>query len=200
MGTFKKLKKFNLNSLNAQDVDVKTPISAASKFIDLVKTMNKKSDVSNVFLAANMEAFDFEEDKNAIKIVNRLGNLCEWRSKIFQAFAGPKEPGWKGWKQMPPTIFADLGANRSPRNPLVQQLWKPQDEACFNRLCMVNQEHQCDWLRMACSLYIFHFYEAGDFVMCNKHILGDLVERIIHAACMIYVHEMRQGNVHILRI
>ena len=35
--------------------------------------------------------------------------------------------------------------------------------------------------------------------MCNKHILGDLVERIIHAACMIYVHEMRKGNVYILR-
>ena len=71
--------------------------------------MNKKSDDLNVILAANMEAFDFEEDKNAIKIVNRLGNLCEWRSKIFQAFARPKEPGWKGWKQMPPTIFATLG-------------------------------------------------------------------------------------------
>jgi hypothetical protein len=75
------------------------------------KTTNKKSDDLNAYLAANLEAFDFKEDKNAIKIVNRLGNLCEWRSKIFQAFAGPKEPGWKGWKQMPPTIFADLGKN-----------------------------------------------------------------------------------------
>ena len=50
--------------------------------------MNKKSDDLKVQLAANIEAFDFEGDKNAIKIVNRLGNLCEWRSKIFQAFAG----------------------------------------------------------------------------------------------------------------
>ena len=73
--------------------------------------MNKKSDDLKVQLAANIQAFDFEGDKNAIKIVNRLGNLCEWRSKIFQAFAGPEEPGWKGWKQMPPTIFADLGKN-----------------------------------------------------------------------------------------
>ena len=71
--------------------------------------MNKKSDDLKVQLAANIAAFDFEGDKNAIKIINRLGNLCEWRSKIFQAFAGSEEPGWKGWKQMPPTIFADLG-------------------------------------------------------------------------------------------
>ena len=72
---------------------------------------NKKSDDLNAYFAANVASFDFKEDKNAVKIVNRLGNLCEWRSKIFQAFAGPKEPGWKGWKQMPPTIFADLGKN-----------------------------------------------------------------------------------------
>ena len=37
MGTFKKLKKFNLNSLNAQGVDVKTPISAAQKLINFVE-------------------------------------------------------------------------------------------------------------------------------------------------------------------
>ena len=80
------------------------------------------------------------------------------------------------------------------------QLWQPKDEACFRRLCMVNRELQCDWLKVACSLYKFHWDEAGDFVMCNKHILGDLVERIIHAACMIYVYELRQGIVHILRI
>ena len=65
---------------------------------------------------------------------------------------------------------------------------------------MVNRELQCDWLKVAYSLYKFHWDEAGDFVMCNKHILGDLVERIIHAACMIYVYELRQGIVHILRI
>ena len=58
---------------------------------------------------------------------------------------------------------------------------------------MVNRELQYDWLKVACSLYKFHWDEAGDFVMCNKHILGDLVERIIHAACMIYVHEMQIG-------
>ena len=60
---------------------------------------------------------------------------------------------------------------------------------------MVNQELQCNWLKVACSLYKFHWEEAGDFVMCNKYILEDLVERIIHAACMIYAHEMRQGIV-----
>ena len=76
----------------------------------------------------------------------------------------------------------------------VVQLWQPQDEACFRRLCMVNRELQYDWLKVACSLYKFHWDEAGDFVMCNKHILKDLVERIIHATCMIYVHELRQGN------
>ena len=38
MGTFKKLKKFNLNSMNAQDVDVKTPISDARKCINLMKS------------------------------------------------------------------------------------------------------------------------------------------------------------------
>ena len=75
------------------------------------------------------------------------------------------------------------------------QLWQPQDEACFRRLCIVNRELQCDWLKVAYSLYKFHWDEAGDFVMCNKHILGDLVERIIHAACMIYVHEMQIGTV-----
>jgi hypothetical protein len=37
MGTFKKLKKFNLNSLNAQGVDVKTSISAAKKLINFVE-------------------------------------------------------------------------------------------------------------------------------------------------------------------
>jgi hypothetical protein len=37
MGTFKKLKKFNLNSQNAQDVDVKTPISAAKKLLKFVE-------------------------------------------------------------------------------------------------------------------------------------------------------------------
>ena len=37
MGTFKKLKKFNLNSLNAQDVDVKTPISDVRKLINRIK-------------------------------------------------------------------------------------------------------------------------------------------------------------------
>ena len=90
-----------------------------------------------------------------------------------------------------------LGASRSPHNPLVQQRWAPQDEACFRRLCMVNRELQYDWLKVACSLYKFHWDEAGDFVMCNKHILGDLVERIIHAVCMIYAHEMRQGTVRL---
>ena len=81
------------------------------KIFSTLKPWIKKSDDLKVQLAANIEAFDFEGDKNAIKIVNRLGNLCQWRSKIFQAFSGPKEPGWKGWKQMPPTIFADLGKN-----------------------------------------------------------------------------------------
>ena len=94
--------------------------------------------------------------------------------------------------------FLTLGGNRNVPPALagrpVVQLWQPQDEACFRRLCMVNRELQYDWLKMACSLYKFHWDEAGDFVMCNKHILKDLVERIIHATCMIYVHELRQGN------
>jgi hypothetical protein len=53
MGTFKKIKKFNLNSTNAKDVDVKTPIS----------------DVRN---AENIDAFE-----EARKIVTYLGNLCK---------------------------------------------------------------------------------------------------------------------------
>ena len=140
MGTFNKLKKFNLNSLNAQDVDVKTPISDVRKLINRIKA----EPIHSEYFLENMNALEFEEDKKVIKIVTCLGNLCEWKSQIFQAFSGPEEPGWKGWKQMPPTIFAELGANR---NPLVK-LWAPQDEATFRRLCMVNQEHQCNWLKV----------------------------------------------------
>ena len=140
MGTFKKLKKFNLNSLNAQDVDVKTPISDVRKLINRIKA----EPIHSEYFLENMNALEFEEDKKVIKIVTCLGNLCEWKSQIFQAFAGPEEPGWKGWKQMPPTIFAELGTNR---NPLVKS-WAPQDEATFRRLCMVNQEHQCNWLKV----------------------------------------------------
>ena len=38
MRTFKKLKKFNLNSMNATDVDVKTAISDARKIVSLIET------------------------------------------------------------------------------------------------------------------------------------------------------------------
>ena len=58
MGTFTKIKKFNLNSTNAKDVDVKTPIS----------------DVRN---AENIDAFE-----EARKIVTYLGNLCKWNGKV----------------------------------------------------------------------------------------------------------------------
>ena len=51
MGTFKKLKKFNLNSMNAQDVDVKTPISDARKCINLMKP--------SAYLMENMDTFEF---------------------------------------------------------------------------------------------------------------------------------------------
>ena len=71
------------------------------------------------------------------------------------------------------------------------QLWQPQDEACFRRLCMVNRELQYDWLKVACSLYKFHWDEAGDFVMCNKHILKDLVERIIYAAITVNAYQKK---------
>ena len=135
MGTFTKLKKFNLNSTNAQDVDVKTPISDVRKFFSLMK--------SSAEIAKNVDAF-----VEAQKIVTYLGNLCEWKSRIFQAFG--------------------------------------------------NQEQQCNWLKVACSLYNFHWVENADIVMCSKYIYGDLIERIIYAACMIYDYESqrKQGTAH----
>ena len=143
MGTFRKLKKFNLNSINASDVDVKTPMSDALKFISIMKTY------SSEYLMKNMDAGEFDKDKKVIKIITYLGNLCEWKSGIFQGFG--------------------------------------------------NQEQQCNWLKVACSLYNFHWKENADVVMCNKYIYGDLIERIIHAACMIYGYERKQGTAHILR-
>ena len=135
MGTFTKLKKFNLNSTNAQDVDVKTPISDVRKFFNLMK--------SSAEIAENVDAF-----KGAQEIVTYLGNLCEWKSRIFQAFG--------------------------------------------------NQEQQCNWLKVACSLYNFHWVENADIVMRSKYIYGDLIERIIYAACMIYDYESqrKQGTAH----
>ena len=136
MGTFKKLKKFNLNSINAQDVDVKTPISGVRKLFNLMKS-------STAYFMENMNAFI-----EAHTIVTCLGNLCEWKSRIFQAFG--------------------------------------------------NQEQQCNWLKVACSLYNFHWVENADLVMCKKYIYGDLIERIIYAACMNYDYESqrKQGTAH----
>ena len=137
MGTFKKLKKFNLNSINAQDVDVKTPISGVRKFINLMKSPAYPMEYMIAFVKAKAQ-----------KIVTCLGNLCEWKSRIFQAFG--------------------------------------------------NQEQQCNWLKVACSFYNFHWVENADIVMCYKYIYGDLIERIIYAACMIYGYESqrKQGTAH----
>ena len=132
MRTFKKLKIFNLNSMNAQDVDVKTAISNARKIVNLIRNSSHLME----------DADKFDEEKKAIKIVTLLGNLCQWKSEIFLAFG--------------------------------------------------NQKEQYNWLKVACSLYNFPFEEENaDFLVCDMQISGDLIERIIHAACMIYVYEMQ---------
>ena len=134
MKTFKKLKKFNLNSMNAQDVNVKTAISDARRIVNLIKTHGSS------YLMEHADNFD--EEKKAIKIVTLLGNLCQWKSEIFQAFG--------------------------------------------------NQTEHYNWLKVACSLYNFPFEEENaDFLVCNMQISGNLIERIIHGACMIYVYEKR---------
>ena len=134
MRTFKKLKKFNLNSMNATDVDVKTAISDARKIVSLIETHGSS------YLMENDD--NFAEKSKAIKIVTLLGNLCQWKSEIFQAFGNPTQ--------------------------------------------------QCNWLKVACSLYNFRFEEENpNFLVCDMQISGDLIERIIHAACIIYVYEMQ---------
>ena len=69
METFKKLKKYNLNSLNAKDVDIKTAMSDADNYIKKFNDLNKTYTTNQML--ENQKEFGFEEEKKSIKVVFR---------------------------------------------------------------------------------------------------------------------------------
>ena len=106
METFKKLNgskeknlnKFNLNSINAQDVDVKTPISDARKLINRIKAEPIRSE----YFLENMNALEFEEDKKAIKILLALATFANGKVRFFKPLQGRRSLDGRGGNKCPP--------------------------------------------------------------------------------------------------